>query len=98
MSQTVVEGTWGTFRRAVSPTGGFSLNLSVRQVWVLKELQERKFDYLDPHSLPIIRALIVRGLVVQSQAGGHDITEPGRQILELLGAEPPEGESLKSAG
>lgn len=58
-----IDGTWGLFRRKVSPAGGLFVNLSTKQVRLLKEVKDQKLDYADAHALELIGTLSRMGLV-----------------------------------
>ena len=91
-----IDGTWGVFRRTVSPAGGFSINLSTRQIQMLKDVHDLTVDYSDGHSIKIIRSLSDMGLVHYKKGSLHEITEPGGRLLNLLGAIPHHQTSLKN--
>lgn len=91
------DGTWGLFRRKVSPGGGLFVNLSTRQVRLLKEVKDQKLDYSDAHVLELIGALSRMGLVHNQKGSPHQITEPGLQLLGLLDTYTMQRASLKSA-
>ncbi len=93
-----IDGTWGLFRKKVSPTGGFFRNLSTRHIKLLKDVQEQKLDYSDAHAIEIIGTLSRMGLVRNQKGSPHAITEPGVKLLGLLGAHSSQRESLKRAG
>ncbi len=91
------DGSWGLFRRHISFSGGMFLNLSTRQVRLLTDILEQNIDYSDGHAINIIRDLTRMGLVHSQQGSQHQITEPGRQLLDLLGACTIQQEPLKLA-
>jgi hypothetical protein len=92
-----IDGTWGVFRRKISPAGGFFVNLSTRQIRLLKAVQEQKLDYSDAHAIELIGTLSRMGLVRNQKGSPHEITEPGKHLLRLLGAHSIQQESLKHA-
>ncbi|MCP4409509.1 MAG: MarR family transcriptional regulator [Gammaproteobacteria bacterium] len=92
-----IDGSWGLFRRHISFSGGMFLNLSTRQVQLLADILEQNIDYTDGHALNIIRDLTRMGLVHGQKGSQHQITEPGRQLLGLLGACATQQESFKMA-
>ena len=92
-----INGTWSLFRKKVSPGGGFILNLSTRQIKLLKDAQEQRLDYSDAHAIDIIGGLSRMGLVRIKKGSPHEITEPGLKLLGLLGAQSIQRESLKRA-
>jgi uncharacterized protein YjhX (UPF0386 family) len=93
-----INGMWGIFRRKVSPAGGLFINLSTRQVALLKDVQEQKLDYSDIHVLEIIGSLSRMGLVHHQKGSPHQITEPGLKLLGLLGVNAMQPASLERAG
>ncbi len=92
-----IDGTWGLFRRKISPAGGFFVNLSTRQIELLKDVQEQKLDYSDGHAIEMIGDLLRMGLVRSQKGSPHEITEPGKHLLRLLGVNSFQPESLKQA-
>jgi hypothetical protein len=90
------DGTWGEFRRMVSPAGGFSLNLSTRQIQILKDVHDQAVDYSDGHSINIIQSLSRMGLVHYKKGSLHEITDPGHRLLSLIGVAPNNQVSLKN--
>ena len=91
-----IDGTWGEFRRMVSPAGGFSLNLSTRQIQMLRDVHDQTVDYSDGHSINIIQSLSRIGLVHYKKGSLHEITDPGHRLLSLLGATHNNQVSLKN--
>ncbi len=92
-----IDGPWGIFRRKFSPTGGFFVNLSTRQIELLKDVQEQKLDYSDAHAIEIIGDLARMGLVRNQKGSPHEITEPGKHLLRLLRTNSFQSEELKQA-
>jgi len=80
-----IDGSWGLFRRKTSPAGGFFLNLSTRQIKLLKDVQEQVVDYSDEHAVKIIWELSKIGLVSSTKGSLHEISDAGGQLLGLLG-------------
>lgn len=80
-----IDGSWGLFRRAVSPAGGLCLNLSAREIELLKGINDRTLDYFDDRCFIAIRGLIRKGLVTSAAGRLPEIADPGKRILGLLG-------------
>lgn len=93
-----IDGAWGLFRKKASPAGGFFMNLSTRQIELLKQVQEQRLDYSDSHAIDMIGTLSRMGLVRGRKGSPHEITEPGVTLLGLLGAHSIQQEPLKRAG
>lgn len=80
-----IDGSWGLFRSKVSPAGGFYLNLSTRQIQLLKGVQDQQVDYSDEHAVKIVWELSKMGLVSSKKGSLHEISDSGMQLLGLLG-------------
>jgi hypothetical protein len=80
-----IDGSWALFRRKSSPAGGFFLNLSTRQIQLLKDVQEQTVDYSEEHAVKIIWELSKIGLVSNTKGSLHEISDAGDQLLSLLG-------------
>ena len=92
-----IDGSWARFRKTISPVGGFHLDLSARQIKVLTEVHDQTVDYLDIHSINIVRELINIGLITSQRGRLHNLTDPGKRILGLVGTVNSQQERLLEA-